>query len=130
MHQYMYLFFYKKWMLYDSLHSFEILGQHLQCEKTSAWDCEDVHTCSAASVSFSPSRFPCVSVSFPAKVLLSILMCDIQVHKDLRETALFTPESPATAITFTLSDPHRNGQILRDGLFSLFPQHFSSLSSV
>lgn len=38
----------------------EILGQHLQCEKTSAWNCEDVHTCSAASVSLSPSRFPCV----------------------------------------------------------------------
>ncbi len=67
--------------------------------------------------------------NFLPMVLPSILMCDIQVHKDLRETTLFTPESPAAAITFTLSDPHRNGQILRDGLFSLFPQHSSSLCS-
>ncbi len=51
----------------------EILGQHLQCEKTSAWICEDVCSCSAACTSLSLLRFPCVCgvISCPWFCLLS-----------------------------------------------------------
>lgn len=70
----------------------------------------------------------CFQCRFKLTVLPSIIVCDIQVHKELQKTTLFTPESPA--ITFTLPHPHWNGQILRDRPFSLFPQHYSSLWSL